>query len=321
MIIFTIITAPFYLFKGPFTTLKKIAVSTIMQTRHTYLATFFLSTDEINNLMNKNNMNTSTSEVNLNDVQIKKNASNEIIRIDLHPASGRYDGYLLEIPTSFKVKVAMTKHLNTVGERTSELAIDHNALAAINGGAFTDNLSSNTFGGSGATPGGFVISNGEVIYPESTNETKNNEQQTVTAITKSGHLLVGKYSINDLKKLDVSEALCFSLDFTPPALIVGGKGQITSNSAGNFSFNPRTAIGQTSDGTILFLVMDGRANVIKSGATLKDVQDELLSRGAVTASNLDGGFSSSIYYNGEVINNPHGLGGERYVATAFYVAP
>ncbi len=311
-LLFTLITAPFYIYKGPFNNFKKVVVGTIMGTRHQYLATKFLSASEIDNITNRSEVIKETSKININGVSITKKKSNNIIRYDLHPDSGRYDGYLLEIPNPLKIKVAYTKKLRVEGEKTSEMAKEHNALAAINGGAFLDNLQ-NTYGGSAAFPGGFVISKGKVIFNDSNNDTK----QSVTAFTKSGKLIVGKYSINELKKYDVSEAICFR----PPVLIINGKGQISNKNAASDGFQPRTAVGQTADGTVLFLVMDGRKNLIKSGATLKDAQDELLKHGALNASNLDGGFSTTMYYDGKVINSPHGWNGERYVSTALYVEP
>ncbi|MBU3073614.1 phosphodiester glycosidase family protein [Clostridium estertheticum] len=311
MTLFTAVTAPFYVFRGPFTSLKKVVVATIMGTRHQYLATTFLSTAEINKITNKSNIKEDT-KVSLADINIANKSSNEIVRYNLHPDSGRYDGYLLEIPNPLKVKIAYSKNLRIEGEKTSEMAKRHNAVAAINGGSFTDN-NKDSFGGTGAYPGGFLIINGKVHF----NDSKDTTKQSVTAFTDKGKLIVGNYSVNELKKLNVRDALCFR----PPVLIIKGKGQINDENAAADGFQPRTAIGQTADGTILFLVMDGRANLKKSGATLKDIQDELLKHGAVNASNLDGGFSSTMYQDGALVNSPHGWNGERYVATSIYVEP
>ena len=81
---------------------------------------------------------------------------------------------------------------------------------------------------------------------------------------------------------------------------------------------PRTAIGQRKDGAILFLVSDGR-QVRSIGATLKDVQDIMLEYGAYNATNLDGGSSPTMYYDGEVINNPCDPLGERSIPSVVYV--
>lgn len=311
-IFFILVTSPFYIYKGPFNNFKKIVVATIMATRHQYFVTSFLSQKEIDNIINKDNFIDNNTKENVDNVKIVKDDNAKIICYEVKSDSGRYNGYLLSIPPTYKIRVALTKKLGVEGQRTSEMAKEHNALAAINGGAFTDNKSQ-TYGGSAAFPGGFVISDGNVVYKNE--HISNDSKESVTAFTKSGQLIVGNHSINDLKSMDVSEAVCF----IPPALVIEGKGQISDGAA--TGLNPRTAIGQTADGTVLFLVLDGRKNFVNSGASLKDVQDLMLKHGAVNATSLDGGFSSTMYYNGKVINNTHSWNGERYVATSLYVEP
>ena len=63
--------------------------------------------------------------------------------------------------------------------------------------------------------------------------------------------------------------------------------------------NPRTAIGQREDGTVLLLVTDGRGASGHLGATASDLIEIMQKYGAVNAANLDGGSSSSMYYNGK----------------------
>jgi exopolysaccharide biosynthesis protein len=133
----------------------------------------------------------------------------------------------------------------------------------------------------------------------------------VTAFTKDGKLIVGDHTLNDLKKENVVEAVSFR-----DSLIINGKTVAVQDEG----LNPRTAIGQKSDGTVIMIVIDGRSG-LKPGASLKELQTLLLQEGAVNASNLDGGSSSTMYFNGEVINNPCDWNGERNVATALYVKP
>jgi exopolysaccharide biosynthesis protein len=87
---------------------------------------------------------------------------------------------------------------------------------------------------------------------------------------------------------------------------------------GGWGLAPRTAIGQTKDGTVLLLVIDGR-QLSSLGATLKDVQDIMLSYGAYNAANLDGGSSTTMVYNGKIINTPSSQYGPRYLPSAFIV--
>jgi exopolysaccharide biosynthesis protein len=82
--------------------------------------------------------------------------------------------------------------------------------------------------------------------------------------------------------------------------------------------NPRTAIGQRSDGAVLLLVIDGR-QVSSLGATYLDVAEVMLSYGAVNACNLDGGSSSVMWYGGKYINSPCTVVGIRPVPTTFLV--
>ena len=76
---------------------------------------------------------------------------------------------------------------------------------------------------------------------------------------------------------------------------------------------------KTEDGTVLLLVIDGRQPGYSVGATLRDLQNILYEEGAVIAANLDGGSSSTLYYNGKVVNKPADLLGERMIPTAFVV--
>ena len=91
------------------------------------------------------------------------------------------------------------------------------------------------------------------------------------------------------------------------------------NFGGGWGVGPRTAIGQKKDGTVLFLVIDGRQPGYSIGATLRDVQDILFEKGCYIAANLDGGSSSTLYLNGKVVNKPADLLGERMIPTAFIV--
>ena len=313
-ILFLTITTPILFLYGPYDSLRKMAISTVLATRHSYLIDKYIPKSVVNKVF-ENEITQEASAATLSDkidthVEIKHKNDNEIIRYNIQTDS--FDGYLLEIKDPTKIKVAMTKELGKSGQKTSDMAKDNNAIAAINGGSFVDESSDGTkYAGTGSYPGGYVISDGKVIYP--TSDIDENQKENVLAFTKSGHLIVGDRSIKELKEMDVKEAICFR----PPTLIINGKRQIKDKYEGGL--NPRTAIGQKADGTVLFLVIDGRKSLTKMGATLYDVQEVLLDYGAINAGNLDGGYSSTMYYEGEVINSPNSWNGERTVATAFYV--
>ncbi|AOR23024.1 phosphodiester glycosidase family protein [Clostridium taeniosporum] len=314
IIAFLIVTTPLVLIYGPYDKTKKILISTVLATRHAYLVNDFIPQKTLDKILEKDKIKEESVPVNtsidLNKIDVKYDSGNEITKYDIH--TDRYDGYMLEIQNPHKVKVAMTKYLGKLGQKTSEMAEEHNAIAAINGGAFSDTSSDGVIrAGTGGKPEGFVISNGKVIYP--TIKCDEHFIANVIAFTKKGQLIVGDHTLAELKKLDVQEAMCFRR----PNIIING---IRQHKKEDYieGMNPRTAVGQKEDGTVLFLVLDGR-KISKPGATLYEVQEIMKNRGAINAGMLDGGYSTTMYYKGDVINSPNAWDGERTVATAFYV--
>lgn len=314
-LVFTAITGPFYLFYGPFQNVKRIIVGTAMATmNHQYIAKAFLSEDKIDEILKGGSSNTAptaegSEEQKLTDIQVPVRHDDSITRYDIQ--GKKFDAYILEIKDPTRVKVGITKRLTKEGQRTSQIAKDKGAIAAINGGGFTDkSTDGKLWAGTGAYPIGLVMSNGEILYSDLSSD---NVKRDVVGLTKSGVLVVGNHSINDLKKQGIAEAISFG-----PPLVVNGRAQIDGD--GDQGVNPRTAIGQKRDGTILLLVIDGRQG-LKVGATLGEEQKILMDYGAWNATNLDGGSSSTMYYDGEIVNNPCDPLGERSVATAIYVEP
>lgn len=315
--IFLAITTPLILWYGPYENTRKVIIASILGTRHAHLITDYISQDTLNKILGISNQvqEEPKEEVvqeetaDLNKINVKYTSGNDISRYDIH--TERYNGYVLEIKNPLGIKVAMTKYLGKMGQKTSDMAEDHNAIAAINGGSFVDQSSDGTlYAGTGAEPGGFVISGGQVVYPKTNLKKKNIEN--VIAFTKKGQLIVGDHTLEELQKMEVKEAMCFRR----PNIIINGRPQVKDKMADGL--NPRTAVGQKEDGTVIFLVIDGR-KITSPGASLYDVQQIMLDRGAVNAGALDGGYSSTMYYKGEVINSPNAWDGERSVATAFYV--
>ena len=130
---------------------------------------------------------------------------------------------------------------------------------------------------------------------------------------QSGNLIAGNYNKKQLSDLGAVEGLTFG----PPLIINGEK--VIKNGDGGWGISPRSAIGQKKDGTIMFLVIDGRQPGYSIGATLVDAQNMMYENGAYIAANLDGGSSTTLYYNGKVVNKPADLLGERMIPTAFIV--
>lgn len=100
-------------------------------------------------------------------------------------------------------------------------------------------------------------------------------------------------------------------------LIVNGEpSKVKGNGGGGFQ--PRTAIAQRQDGAVLLLVMDGR-QLSSPGVTYKQMVEILLQYGAYNAANLDGGSSTTMVLNGEMLNHPCGPAGARTLASAIVV--
>lgn len=83
---------------------------------------------------------------------------------------------------------------------------------------------------------------------------------------------------------------------------------------------PRTAIGMVAAGHYLWVVVDGRSSGYSRGMTLPELAQVFLDRGAQVAYNLDGGGSSTMVFNGALVNNPLGKGQERGTSDILYVA-
>lgn len=309
-LVFTVVTGPFVLFYGPFKNIKTIVVGSAMTTLTLQkLVTTFISDEKIKQIMSGEKIKfISQDDVDgLNGIQIEHKNDNTIERYDI--TSKKFKGYILIINDPTRIKVGYNTNPYKYGEPTSEIARNNRAIAAINGGAFSNDHSESLSEEKGTRPAGIIISDGKIVFNNIKNE---DEKSEVVALTKSGKLLVGEHTINEMKNIVVTQAVSFG-----PALIVNGIKAITTGDGG-WGIAPRTAIAQRKDGAIIFIVIDGR-RINSFGATLREVQDELYKFGAYNAANLDGGSSSTLFYDDEVINNPCGKSGEREVPSIMYV--
>ena len=158
-------------------------------------------------------------------------------------------------------------------------------------------------------PVGLVMVNGEVLNGNS------GTSYHVTGITFDNKLIVGNMTAAQAQEKNIRDCVSIS-NSIGPFLVINGEAQDVSGLGGGI--NPRTAVGQTADGSVLLLAVDGRqANSL--GASFSDLQDIMLQYGAVNASTMDGGTSTQMYYDGEVINTPYSPTGPRSCPTAFLI--
>ncbi|WP_114498573.1 phosphodiester glycosidase family protein [Fontibacillus phaseoli] len=226
--------------------------------------------------------------------------------IEVEEVSGTgYHGYVLTVNDPTKIRLGVPAKRGK-GEKVSSMVARTGAVAGVNGGGFADP----NWKGNGFKPIGVVISQGKLYY----NGISKNASTQVVGLDKQGKMIAGKYTLDELDKLGIQEAVTFQ-----PRIIVNGKGQIRSQKEG-WGIAPRTAMGQREDGAILFVIIDGRQPGYSIGASLYDVQQIMLDHGAVIAANLDGGSSSVLVKEGgDIVNKPSSEYGERYLPTAFLV--
>lgn len=305
--VFALITMPLLIFYGPFEEVRGTLVGASWNTlNHRYIARFFLSDEAITRIIRSSFADDPTARGETLQKLDLSGGHDSIIEV--YNIEGRdFEGKLMVVHDPTRIAVGYSSMFPDSGETTSQIAKNNGGVAAINAGGFLDS----GWTGTGGIPMGFIIHDGEVIFDQYDN--RDVKQETV-AFTEEGMLIVGRHTINQLMEYGVKEGVSFG-----PPLIVNGKPTIKKGDGG-WGIAPRTAIGQRKTGEVLLLVIDGRT-LDSFGATLREIQDILLEYGAFNAANLDGGSSTTMYYNGKVINRPSDKLGERLVPSAFVVMP
>ncbi|MCR5516780.1 MULTISPECIES: phosphodiester glycosidase family protein [Lachnospira] len=290
---------------GPSKTAKTQFVLSVRETSAIgFLANLFVSNEEINRIEAENSIKDTTEVTNTSLVSTDTATSSDNIEvIDIKGSSFKGKLMIIDDPSRLFVGTVESFHEGE-GEVVASMAERYGAVAGINGGEFVDGVTTYT-----AMPVGLVMVNGEVL--------NGNEDETyhVTGISNDNKLVIGNMTMARAKELGIRDCVSVS-NLIGPFLIVNGEMQDVSGTGGGL--NPRTAIGQTADGKILLLVCDGR-QITGMGASFADLQDIMAEYGAVNASVMDGGTSTQMYYNGEVINNPYSPTGPRTCPTAFLI--
>ena len=301
-LIFAALLAPFVVFWGPFQSLKSMAVGSVYTSRHPQVVQAFLSQPEIDRIMNINASQGISDSQALGRTKVISTSSGITIE-DIQGPS--FKGKVMLIKDPKRVKLAVTKEIGVTGERVSDLVKDFGAIAGINAGGFYDPNGK----GNGAFPDGLTMHDGILVHNNVGDKAVN-----IVGFDDQGKMVIGKMTANQLEEKHIREAVTFE-----PNLIVDGKSVISGD--GGWGIAPRTGIGQLADGTVIFVVIDGRQPTWSIGATLRDLMNVFNDYHAVNAINLDGGSSSELVYNGKVMNRLWNIFGERYIPTAFVVTP
>ena len=216
-----------------------------------------------------------------------------------------YTGYLAVVYDASKIRTLVTSRLGVTGQYLTTMAKNNKAKLAINGGKFYDpKYSSN-----GATPRGVTYVNGKCVTSYTYRSTGG-----IIGFNKDDVLVLSSTCTRtNAERLNIRDCVTCG-----PFLIVNGKAsKVVGN--GGWGIAPRTAIGQRKDGVVLWLVIDGR-QIGRQGADMDDLIEVMQRYGAENAANLDGGTSSVMAVDGELINDPidsTGAHKTRFIATGF----
>lgn len=298
-----------FLLYGPYKNFRNWLITTAMTTmNHQYLATIFYDEKTIDEVLKQNYVqetgeSTDTTQIVFNsyksttmylnkyekEILTKEKGNNLYKKIDISGDGLR--GYLIAIYDPSKVKIATSQYMGTKGQMLTTIAKNNNAQVAMNASGFVDpNYNSN-----GGIPHGIVIQNSKIL----SNQARVGISGGLIGFNKENKLILGKMSAEEAIKQEIRDAIDFG-----PYLIVNGKPSFIKGNGG-WGTAPRSAIAQRQDGIVLFLVIDGRdyAHGI-SGADMSDLTEILLNYGAYNAANLDGGTSSGLVINNELVNKP-----------------
>lgn len=290
-------------------TAKKVFVTTMLETGQLkFLASWFVSEEEIQELVNSNSMPEFNDTVDASKIVIDSGVSSgdkkeederDIEKVEI---SGKtFYATMLIVKDPSRLSVASIYPWKDYGITLDELVNQNGALGGINGGLY------NSTNNSGGAPYGVLVENGEIRL----NEPQQFAGLVLIGLTEDNILQIvnidGKTK-QDVEKLvadmKIRDAVTFQEESSDAnnhfvQLVINGEAR-ELNGMGS-GLNPRTAIGQRADGALLLLVTDGRGKSGHLGASASDLINIMTEYGAVNAANLDGGSSSCMYFDGEYL--------------------
>jgi len=194
-----------------------------------------------------------------------------------------YVGNVAIVKDASQVSLAPCSRLGVSGDYLEKIVSDNNAVLGINASGFYDAEGV----GNGGRVCGLLISNGTLMSAERWSS------WPVIGFGYDDRLYIGQgLDINTLRD---------AVEFGPIEII---NGTDANNGYSLYGIQPRTSIGQSADGDVMFLTIDGRQPGYSLGTTVPECAAILLRYGAVQACNLDGGSSTIMYYMGQTISSP-----------------
>jgi exopolysaccharide biosynthesis protein len=208
--------------------------------------------------------------------------------------------------TALQSAFANNEFGTNITETTSGIAQDNGAVFAINGDYY------------GFRDTGIEIRNG-VIY-------RDDGAREGLAFYRDGTVEVYDETTTTAQELldaGVWNTLSFGPAIVEDGQVVDGIEDVeVDTNVGNHSIQgdqPRTAVGVIDDNHLVFVVVDGRQSGYSEGVTMTELAAIMQDLGATTAYNIDGGGSSTMYFDGAVVNSPS-QGEERGTSDILYIA-
>ncbi len=222
----------------------------------------------------------------------------------VHIKTESYQGTLLIVDDPKRIFVGVPDRYGEAvyGLTLRNMIRKYDAVAGMNAGGFE------VIGDiqKGGVPMGFVIKDSKVAWGNG------GVSKNICGFDAEGKLVVGTMTPNQAIAKGVVDAVSFG-----PALIIDGQ-RVNEGHWNGVQRNARTAIGQRADGAILLLVIEGR-HIRSFGAYFSEVNDIFLEYGAVTATNLDGGYSTFMVYDEGGLDMHSYAYGERFLPTSILI--
>lgn len=303
--------------KGPSPTARDLFVMSVKETSAIgFLADLYLSPEEIAEITTfqmEEDIQTDKSLIHVPAADKKNETDTPVVDewglcdedgdgIIVEPVNGEgYSGFMMVVLDPTRVIMgSVPESYGGKGYTVAEMVAHFDAVAGINAGGFYDPNGM----GNGSIPDSMVVFEGKRYYSGCRQGFVGLDSDSIMHVSTN-------MTDSDIQEQNIQYGVSFG-----PVLISNGEIVLPEGTVSGL--NPRTAIGQRSDGAILMLVIDGR-QVVSLGATLWDLAEVFQKFGAVNACNLDGGSSTLMWYQGDYINNCASVVGIRPVPTTFLV--
>lgn len=297
---------------GPSEAAKATFITTILETGQLkFLASWVCTDEEIQAVVDQNKMKPMETESDRSLIKIARGEGPDIgtpetpegrkIVYDengvciVEVAGRTFFGKMMIVRDPAQVVVGTTYPWGEYGKDLDKIVKQTGGVGGVNGGLYQSDQNK------GGKPYGVVVSHGQIQYnsPSQRGLYLIGMDESDILVVKDIQGMKASEVEKYIKEAKIRDAVTFQEEasdvnnhFVP--LVIDGKGrELTGQGSGS---NPRTAIGQRADGAILLFVTDGRGAGGHLGATASDLISVMLDFGAITAANLDGGSSSTMYY-------------------------